>query len=182
MALSSSTGTSPDWNDITRVPSCLHPFMDEIEAFCNYLTQSVSRRLLTLFSRVLELPHDYLWEKVQSHGSPTGEGYFRHALFRPVEKETEDASKGPPHARPHRLWPDHPALLGSHLAVFRSGVAMRGGTTCPTIPDPRHQHRRHPGDRVRRPLQGDAPPRLQATGGSAARRAPVAGAVQQLRG
>ncbi|GAW23073.1 hypothetical protein ANO14919_126230 [Xylariales sp. No.14919] len=68
--------------------------MDEIEAFCNYLTKSVNRRLLTLFSRVLELPDDYLWENVQSHGSPTGEGYFRHALFRPVEKSTEEASKG----------------------------------------------------------------------------------------
>lgn len=84
----------PDWEDINRIPNCLHPFMDEIEAFCNYLTQSVNRRLLTVFSRVLELPDDYLWENVQSHGSPTGEGYFRHALFRPVRKETEEASKG----------------------------------------------------------------------------------------
>lgn len=76
------------------MPSCLHPFLDEIEAFCYYLTQSVNRRLLTLFSRVLELPDDYLWDNVQSHGSPTGEGYFRHALFRPVQKQTEQASKG----------------------------------------------------------------------------------------
>lgn len=83
-----------EWEDIERVPRCLHPFMDEIEAFCNYLTKSVNRRLLTLFSRVLELPDDYLWDKVQSHGSPTGEGYFRHALFRPVTRETEEASKG----------------------------------------------------------------------------------------
>ncbi|KAH8910384.1 Clavaminate synthase-like protein [Coniochaeta sp. PMI_546] len=85
----------PDWEDPeNRVPKCILPFMDEIEAFCNYLTKSVNRRLLTLFSRVLELPDDYLWENVQSHGSPTGEGYFRHALFRPVEKRTEEASKG----------------------------------------------------------------------------------------
>ncbi|KAM5341947.1 hypothetical protein ACJ41O_014978 [Fusarium nematophilum] len=84
-----------DWEDAAnRVPTCLHPFMDEIEAFANYLTKSVNRRLLTLFSRVLELPDDYLWDNVQSHGSPTGEGYFRHALFRPVEKPTEEASKG----------------------------------------------------------------------------------------
>ena len=68
--------------------------MDEIEAFCNYLTKSVNRRLLTLFSRVLELPDDYLWDNVQSHGSPTGEGYFRHALFRPVQKQTAESSKG----------------------------------------------------------------------------------------
>ncbi|KAI3338464.1 gibberellin 3-beta hydroxylase [Ustulina deusta] len=84
----------PDWEDPNRVPACLHPFMDEIESFCNYLTKSVNRRLLTLFSRVLELPDDYLWDNVQSHGSPTGEGYFRHALFRPVDKSTEEASKG----------------------------------------------------------------------------------------
>ncbi|PIG86558.1 gibberellin 3-beta hydroxylase [Aspergillus arachidicola] len=84
----------PDWEDINRVPTCLHPFMDEIEAFSNYLTKSVNRRLLTVLSRVLELPDDYLWDNVQSHGSPTGEGYFRHALFRPVQKQTQEASKG----------------------------------------------------------------------------------------
>lgn len=83
-----------EWQDIDRIPTCLHPFMDEIEAFCNYLTKSVNRRLLALLSRVLELPDDYLWDKVQSHGTPTGEGYFRHALFRPVEKATSEASKG----------------------------------------------------------------------------------------
>ncbi|WVQ76282.1 hypothetical protein IAR50_005947 [Cryptococcus sp. DSM 104548] len=83
-----------EWNDYSRVPTCLHPFMDEIRAFCEYLTGSVNRRLLTLFSRVLELEDDYLWDNVQSKGSPTGEGYFRHALFRPVEKTTEEASKG----------------------------------------------------------------------------------------
>ncbi|KAF2641941.1 Clavaminate synthase-like protein [Massarina eburnea CBS 473.64] len=83
-----------DWQSLDRVPKCLHPFMDEIEDFCNYLTKSVNRRLLTLFSRVLELPDNYLWDNVQSHGSPTGEGYFRHALFRPVQKETQEASKG----------------------------------------------------------------------------------------
>ncbi|KOC18733.1 gibberellin 3-beta hydroxylase [Aspergillus flavus AF70] len=84
----------PEWEDINRVPTCLHPFMDEIEAFSNYLTKSVNRRLLTVLSRVLELPDDYLWDNVQSHGSPTGEGYFRHALFRPVQKQTQEASKG----------------------------------------------------------------------------------------
>ncbi|KAJ5469212.1 hypothetical protein N7475_006964 [Penicillium sp. IBT 31633x] len=84
----------PNWKDINRVPTCLHPFMDEIEAFSNYLTKSVNRRLLILFSRVLELPDDYLWNNVQSHGSPTGEGYFRHTLFRPVQKKTQEASKG----------------------------------------------------------------------------------------
>lgn len=42
----------------------------------------------------MELPDDYLWDNVQSHGTPTGEGYFRHALFRPVEKQTAEAAKG----------------------------------------------------------------------------------------
>lgn len=68
--------------------------MDEITAFADYLTGSVNRRLLCLFSRVLELPDDYLWTQVQSHGSPSGEGYFRHALFRPAQKETLQKSQG----------------------------------------------------------------------------------------
>ena len=54
----------------------------------------MNRRILKLFSRVLELPDDYLWDKVQSHGSPTGEGYFRHALFRPVDETVYGSSKG----------------------------------------------------------------------------------------
>lgn len=79
---------------MSLIPTCLHPFMDEIRAFAEYLTGSVNRRLLTLFSRVLELPDDYLWEHVQSHGSPTGEGYFRHALFRPQDKVIREAAGG----------------------------------------------------------------------------------------
>ncbi|RSH82334.1 uncharacterized protein EHS24_007301 [Apiotrichum porosum] len=83
-----------EWNNLQYVPTCLHPFMDEITAFADYLTGSVNRRLLCLFSRVLELPDDYLWKHVQSHGSPSGEGYFRHALFRPVKQETVKQSQG----------------------------------------------------------------------------------------
>ncbi|WVW81043.1 hypothetical protein I302_103034 [Kwoniella bestiolae CBS 10118] len=82
------------WENRNLVPECLQPFLDEIEAFANYLTYSVNKRLLILFSRVLELPDDWLWDNVQSKGSPTGEGYFRHAIFRPVQKETSEASKG----------------------------------------------------------------------------------------
>jgi isopenicillin N synthase-like dioxygenase len=52
----------------SRVPEAVKPFMDEIVAFCEYLTQSVNRRLLKLLGRVLELPDDYLWDNVQSHG------------------------------------------------------------------------------------------------------------------
>ena len=57
------------------------------------MTNSVNRRLLILFSRVLELPDDWLWNNVQSHGSPSGEGYFRHALFRPVNEKVLEKSK-----------------------------------------------------------------------------------------
>lgn len=73
----------------TRVPGCIIPFMDEIIAFCEFLTHSVTKRLLVLLSRVLELPDDYLWNNVQSHSadSPVGEGYFRHALYYPLDEE-----------------------------------------------------------------------------------------------
>lgn len=45
-----------EFEDHDRVPKCIQPFMDEITAFCNYLTGSVNRRLLKLLSRVLEMP------------------------------------------------------------------------------------------------------------------------------
>jgi isopenicillin N synthase-like dioxygenase len=77
-----------------RVPECIKPFMDEITAFCEYLTQSVNRRLLKLLSRVLELPDDFLWEHVQSHGGPVNDGYFRHALFHPLEGEAKARMNG----------------------------------------------------------------------------------------
>ncbi|KAI5195821.1 Clavaminate synthase-like protein [Aureobasidium subglaciale] len=81
------------WENEELLPACVLPFMDEIRAFSEYLTNSVNRRLLTLFSRVLELPDNWLWDNVQSHGSPSGEGYFRHALFRPVNEATLEKSK-----------------------------------------------------------------------------------------
>ncbi|KAI1778466.1 gibberellin 3-beta hydroxylase [Hypoxylon cercidicola] len=77
-----------------RVPEIIKPFMDEIVAFCEYLTQSVNRRLLTLLSRVLELPDDYLWDHVQGHGGPVNDGYFRHALFHPLESDVKERMAG----------------------------------------------------------------------------------------
>ncbi|KAK5724232.1 hypothetical protein LTR17_013518 [Elasticomyces elasticus] len=63
--------------DENRVPDCIKPFMDEITAFW-----------------VLELPDDYLWTNVQSHGGPVGEGYFRHALFYPLPNDDMERRKG----------------------------------------------------------------------------------------
>lgn len=59
-----------------------------------YLTNSVNRRLLRLLSKVLELPDNYLWDNIQSHGGPVGDGYFRHALFYPLEGQHKVAKKG----------------------------------------------------------------------------------------
>ncbi|KAK4903279.1 hypothetical protein LTR27_000207 [Elasticomyces elasticus] len=63
--------------DENRVPDCIMPFMDEITAFW-----------------VLELPDDYLWTNVQSHGGPVGEGYLRHALFYPLPNDDRERRKG----------------------------------------------------------------------------------------
>lgn len=45
---------------------------------------------------MLELPDEYLWDKVQSRDGdqPVGDGYFRHALFYPLEGEHKRAMKG----------------------------------------------------------------------------------------
>ncbi|KUJ14690.1 Clavaminate synthase-like protein [Mollisia scopiformis] len=85
---------SPEFEDIERVPNCIHPFMDEITAFCDYLMKSVNRRLLKLLSMVLELPDDYLWDNVQSHDGVVGDGYFRHALYYPLEGQHKASRKG----------------------------------------------------------------------------------------
>jgi isopenicillin N synthase-like dioxygenase len=85
---------APQFEDHNRVPDCIRPFMDEITAFCEYLTNSVNRRLLRLLSKVLELPDDYLWDNIQAHDGPVGDGYFRHALFHPLEGEAKKAMKG----------------------------------------------------------------------------------------
>lgn len=55
---------------------------------------SVNRRLLKLLSMVLELPDDYLWDNVQSHDGLVGDGYFRHALYYPLEGEHKESRKG----------------------------------------------------------------------------------------
>ncbi|GAD94114.1 hypothetical protein PVAR5_2735 [Paecilomyces variotii No. 5] len=75
---------SPEFEDLAKVPKCIRPYMDEITAFCDYMEKSVTRRLLRLLSLVLELPSDWLWDNIQSHGGVVGEGYFRHALFHPL--------------------------------------------------------------------------------------------------
>ncbi|OWP04495.1 hypothetical protein B2J93_1354 [Marssonina coronariae] len=85
---------SPEFADQDRVPECIRPFMDELTAFCDYLVNSVNRRLLRLLSMVLELPEDYLWDNVQSHDGLVGDGYFRHALYYPLEEEVRASRKG----------------------------------------------------------------------------------------
>jgi len=85
---------SPDFDDHNKVPKCIRPFMDEITSFCEYLEQSVTRRLLKLLSMVLELPDDYLWDNIQSHGGTVGDGYFRHACFHPLEGQNRENMKG----------------------------------------------------------------------------------------
>jgi len=85
---------SPEFEDHDRVPKCILPFMDEITAFCDYLMNSVNRRLLKLLSLVLELPEDYLWENAQSHNGLVGDGYFHHALYYPLESKVLEERKG----------------------------------------------------------------------------------------
>ena len=79
---------SKEFRDPAMVPECILPFMDEIVAFGNHLRDVVTRKLLVLLSRVLELPDDWLWENVQSKDdTPVGEGYLRHALFHPLDEQ-----------------------------------------------------------------------------------------------
>ncbi|RXK41976.1 hypothetical protein M231_00697 [Tremella mesenterica] len=80
--------------DLNLVPSCLHPLMEEIAAFVHYLTTSVNRRLLKLFSLVLELPPDWLYENIQSRGGIVADSYFRHALFRPLTEDIKSVGGG----------------------------------------------------------------------------------------
>jgi isopenicillin N synthase-like dioxygenase len=85
---------SPEFDDLNKDPKCIRPFMDEITAFCEYLERSVTRRLLKLLSLVLELPEDWLWDNIQSHGGVVGEGYYRHALFHPLRGQHRESMKG----------------------------------------------------------------------------------------
>ena len=81
------------------------------------MTQSVNRRLLKLLSRVLELPDEWLWDNVQSHGSPVGDGYFRHALFYPLlgeDKELATLVKAVIHNEVCSLFP----IFFLHLGKF----------------------------------------------------------------
>lgn len=78
-----------------KVPSCIDPFMNEIRGFTQWLRDSVTRRLFVLLSRILELPDQWLWDNVLSRDeSPVGEGYFRHAIFYPLEKSVRESREG----------------------------------------------------------------------------------------
>ncbi|KAK4686180.1 hypothetical protein P7C73_g3952, partial [Tremellales sp. Uapishka_1] len=79
---------APQLKDLDLVPKCMHPYMDELRSFIQFASDSVNRRLMTLLSKILELPDEYLYENVQSKGDILGEGYLRHALYhaQPPEK------------------------------------------------------------------------------------------------
>ncbi|OCF57473.1 hypothetical protein L486_04931 [Kwoniella mangroviensis CBS 10435] len=84
-----------EYKSLDKVPECIHPFMDEISAFTEYLTRSVNKRLLTLLSKVLEMPDDFLYENIESKGpTPINEGYLRHALFHPFKNEEKGMGEG----------------------------------------------------------------------------------------
>lgn len=83
-----------EFKDINKVPTCVHPYMDEVTAFTEYLTRSVNRRLLRLLSWVLEMPDEYLWDNIESHSGPVNEGYLRHALFHPFEHKEKGMGEG----------------------------------------------------------------------------------------
>lgn len=76
------------------VPTILHAVWDEVVDFCQYLTYSVNRRLLKLLSRVLELPDDFLWNRVQSKNGPVGQGYFRQALYYATDDDLQERGQG----------------------------------------------------------------------------------------
>ena len=59
------------------------------------MRRSVLRRLLVLFSRLLELPDDYLWDNVLGHNeSIIGNGYFKQMVYHPKSKEQLDKGAG----------------------------------------------------------------------------------------
>ena len=59
------------------------------------MRQSVLRRLLVLFSRLLELADDYLWENVLGHNeSIIGNGYFKQMVYHPKTKEHLQKGEG----------------------------------------------------------------------------------------
>lgn len=84
----------PQFESMDKVPTCMHPFWDEIVAFCNYLTYSVNKNLLKLLSKVLELDDDFLWNRVQSKVGPVGQGYFRQALYYATDEDVSAKTGG----------------------------------------------------------------------------------------
>ncbi|WWC94644.1 hypothetical protein V866_001491 [Kwoniella sp. B9012] len=73
--------------DGKHLPACLRDYIGEIVDFNTYLHDVINKKLLALLSRMLELPESYLWDHVQSHNGPIGEGYFRQMMFHPPPAE-----------------------------------------------------------------------------------------------
>lgn len=59
-----------------------------------HMHNEVNRRLLVLFSRILGLPDNYLWEHVNTKGGILGEtSYHRYQVYHPFEvKDVQDAT------------------------------------------------------------------------------------------
>ncbi|EIW67159.1 hypothetical protein TREMEDRAFT_33907 [Tremella mesenterica DSM 1558] len=77
--------------DGPHLPACLRPYIQDIVDF-NHLHEYINKLLLKMLSKMLELPEDFLWNEVQSHNGPIGEGYFRQMMFHPTTAERNKAA------------------------------------------------------------------------------------------
>ncbi|WWC73877.1 uncharacterized protein I206_107849 [Kwoniella pini CBS 10737] len=100
-----------------HLPKILREYADDIIEFNTFLHDVVNKKLLSLLSRMLDLPESYLWDKVQSHNGPIGEGYFRQMMFHPAPPEHRKKSSVQMHG--HQDYGVTTLLLSQPIAALQ---------------------------------------------------------------
>ncbi|WVQ81830.1 hypothetical protein IAT38_003957 [Cryptococcus sp. DSM 104549] len=103
--------------DGDHLPKAIRDYIPEITEFCTYVHDVINRKLLSLLSRMLELPDDYIWDKIQSHNGPIGEGYFRQMMFHPVS--AADRKKADVQMHGHQDYGVTTLLLSQPIAALQ---------------------------------------------------------------
>nr|XP_031862597.1 uncharacterized protein CI109_002095 [Kwoniella shandongensis]KAA5529669.1 hypothetical protein CI109_002095 [Kwoniella shandongensis] len=100
-----------------HLPVCLRNHIDKIAQFNQYCHDVINKKLLSLLSRMLELPENYLWDNVQSHNGVIGEGYFRQMMFHPVSESNRKKAEVQMHG--HQDYGVTTLLLSQPIAALQ---------------------------------------------------------------
>lgn len=76
-----------------KYPASILPLLDEIHEFARFNHDVIVRKVLSVLSLVLKVPHDYLW-KLSKKYETEGDDFLRYGLYHRPSQEDDRAANG----------------------------------------------------------------------------------------